>query len=241
MTIKLFIGTSPNGEDRDIEMTYEYSIKKNTSADIDITWMKISSNKDDIWGGWDTSLWFTPFSGFRWAIPHACNFEGIAIYTDVDMINFKDIEELAKTDLKGRPFAARKGKRFGGYELCVMVIDCEKAKKYIWDIERLKNNPNSHEWHRNRISGFSRLITPLNPLWNCLDGEKVDINDIYQLHYTKMASQPWKPAWFNGENEKHARDDIEKIYWDMKEEAIQNGCKPAPFPEQPIEYKIIGQ
>ena len=56
-----------------------------------------------------------------------------------------------------------------------------------------------------------------------------------------MASQPWQPSWFKGENEEHARDDIVKLYWDTKEEAIRNGWKPRPLPENPVEYKIIGQ
>ena len=39
-------------------------------------------------------MWATPFSVFRWAIPHVCNFEGKAIYMDVDMIARDDIAKL---------------------------------------------------------------------------------------------------------------------------------------------------
>ena len=134
MSLNIFIGTSPNGEDSEIEKVYEYTLLKNTQSNLSITWMKLN-NQLDIWSGWNTKKWFTPFSGFRWAIPHACNFEGRAIYTDVDMINLRDIKELYEIDLQGKPFAARKGLRWG-HELCVMVIDCNKAKEYVW---KLKN------------------------------------------------------------------------------------------------------
>ena len=92
--VKLFIGTSSNGEDALAEMAYEYSLRKNTESNVDIVWMKQTNDKDDFWHGWDSSRWSTPFSGFRWAIPEYCNFKGRAIYTDVDMINLRDISDL---------------------------------------------------------------------------------------------------------------------------------------------------
>ena len=123
MTINIFIGTSANGEDQVAEMVYEYSLRKNTDADININWMRLNHDKDSFWGGWNTSIWSTPFSGFRWAIPEFQNFKGKAIYTDVDMINFRDIKDLYETDLEGKPFGCKKGTRFGSHEVCVMLID----------------------------------------------------------------------------------------------------------------------
>ena len=67
--VKLFIGTSSNGEDALVEMAYEYSLRKNTESDIDIVWMQQTNDDKDFWGGWDSSRWSTPFSGVRWAIP----------------------------------------------------------------------------------------------------------------------------------------------------------------------------
>ena len=89
--VRIFIGTSANGEDAEAEMTYEYSLRKNTNREVEITWMKQTHDTSSIWGGWQTERWSTPFSGYRWAIPEACGFEGRAIYTDCDMINFRDI------------------------------------------------------------------------------------------------------------------------------------------------------
>ena len=46
----------------------------------------------------------TPFTCYRYAIPHMMNFKGRALYTDVDMINFRDIGALFDTDLQGKAF-----------------------------------------------------------------------------------------------------------------------------------------
>ena len=122
--IRIFIGTSANNEDSDAEMVLEYSLRKNSSRELMITWMRQTHDESSIWGGWQTQRWSTPFSGFRWAIPEACGFSGRAIYMDVDQVNLRDIADLHNTPLQGRPCAARPGVRFGGHEFCVMLIDC---------------------------------------------------------------------------------------------------------------------
>jgi hypothetical protein len=235
MSIPIFIGTSPNGEDGDIERIYEYSLRKNSSQDLHIKWMQLENNSKSIWGGWNTSRWFTPFSGLRWAIPHACNFKGRAIYTDVDMINFKDINDLYTLDMEGKPFAARKGLRFGGHELCVMLIDCEKAKDLIWGLKKLKKRSDSHSYHRDLISKNPDLIKTIDPRWNCMDGEDRPLSDIYQAHFTNMSSQPWHPSWYKGVNTPHKRPDLVEKYF-----SIQQACNDAGVPESNIrEEKVL--
>jgi lipopolysaccharide biosynthesis glycosyltransferase len=238
MAIKIFIGSSPNGEDREIERIYEYSLRKHCTEPLDIEWMKIDKDESNIWGGWNTSKWFTPFSGFRWAIPHFCNYEGKAIYTDVDMINFRDIKDLYYMDMNDKPFAAREGKRWG-YEFCVMVIDCAKAKEHIWDIEKLKNNEQSHSFHRKKFAESNDLIQPIDKRWNCLDGEDLQLSEIYQLHFTNMSTQPWKPTWYEGETQKHQRDDIIEIYSKLREECELEGIKLKEIPDDPIDFNIL--
>jgi len=241
MTIKIFIGTSPNGEDKEIEEIYEHTLRENSKENIEIHWMKLSNDKNSIWGGWNTTKWFTPFSGLRWAIPHACNFEGKAIYTDVDMINFKDIKELFNLELKGKPFAARKGPRWG-HELCVMLIDCQLAKKYIWDIEKLKRRKDSHSFHRNLIASNPMLIQEIDSRWNCLDGEDRKIEDIYQLHFTNMSSQPWSPIWYKGEKTPHSRKDIIEKYNELKSiinSKKKGGAEPVLDDKEIVDYEIL--
>ena len=240
--IRMFIGSSSNGEDCTIEAAYEYSLRKHTDEEIDITWMRQTPDIDDVWYHNNTERWSTPFSGYRWFIPEHCNFEGRAIYTDCDMINFKDINELWETDLKGKPIAARKGVRFGGHEFCVMVIDCEAIKDHLIPISRQKNIAEYHHRMIGLFSGNEDLVEELDPRWNCLDGEDYEIDDIWHLHYTNMATQPWQPEWYVGPKKEHPRKDIERLYYNWTKEATTIGGYGLYEPGRVIEdYDIIGQ
>ena len=151
MATRIFIGTSPNGYDAEIEMIYEYSLRKHCESEIDINWMRLTNDKNDFWSDWRTKKWFTPFSGFRWGIPEFCDFNGRVIYTDVDMINFRDISHLFNTKLNGKPFGfvwdaqqdnGKKGADLGvprGWWCdSVMLFDCEKAKPYMDSIKDME-------------------------------------------------------------------------------------------------------
>jgi hypothetical protein len=221
--IRLFIGTSSNGEDNYIEAVYEYTLRKNCTDDLDIVWMRQTHDQESYWHGFQTKKWPTPFSGYRWAIPEYCNFEGRAIYTDVDMINFRDIKELWETPLDGKPIAARTGTRFGGYEFCVMVLDCNKMKDVVIPINRQRSMEEYHQRCIGRFSGNHDLVAKLDPRWNTLDGDGREVSDIYQLHWTKMATQPWKPKWFTGVPDSHPRKDLVKLLTSLSKEAETGG------------------
>lgn len=239
--MRIFIGSSANGEDAEIEAVYEYTLRKNTDRDLEIVWMRQTHDEYDFWYGFNTHNWPTPFSGYRWAIPEYCEYEGKAIYTDVDMINFRDIGDLWDTDLKGRPFAARRGTRFGGHEFCVMVIDCAAARDVLIPVDRQCEIGNYHQRCISQFSGNERYVTEIDPRWNCLDGEDLAIEDMYQLHWTRMATQPWKPAWFRGITDEHPRRDLVELFEQLKVEAAENGYVPNA-PTNPYgQYDIIGQ
>ena len=42
--IKMFVGSSSKGEDKDIEIAYEHSINKNCSEEVKIEWMRQSDD-----------------------------------------------------------------------------------------------------------------------------------------------------------------------------------------------------
>lgn len=221
--VRIFIGSSSNGEDAPIEVAYEYSLRQHCSRELDITWMRQSTNHSDPWGLWQAERWSTPFSGFRWGIPEVCGFEGRAIYTDCDMINLRDIAELVDIDMQGKPIAARRGSRFGGHEFCVMVFDCAEFRKHAVPIGRMRTDPGAHHRMISTFSGKTDLVTDIDPRWNCLDGEDRSLDDIWQLHYTKMETQPWQPGWFTGEPKTHARPDIAQVYYEWNAKANGNG------------------
>jgi hypothetical protein len=238
--IRIFIGTSANNEDSEAEMVLEYSLKKNTTHPLEITWMRQTKDENSIWGGWRTPHWSTPFSGFRWAIPEACNFHGKAIYMDVDQVNLRDIADLYSTPMAGLPLAARRGKRFGGHEFCVVLFDCERMADFLMPVSRMKPNPEAHHRYVNMFSG-SELVLDLDPRWNCHDGDGLPIEDIWHLHYTKMETQPWRPTWFTGKVEEHPRQDLVKFWHDMRAEAVLNGCAPVLNNDTFGQYNIIGR
>lgn len=237
-TIRMFIGTSANGEDADAEMVYQESLRQHLSGSLDITWMRLNNDPDSIWGEWNTSRWPTPFSGFRWAIPEACGFKGRAIYTDVDMINFRDIRELWNTDMQGKSIMARRGKRFGGHEFCVMLIDCEKLGELLMPVSRMKVLPDTHFRYIQQFSGNSEYVGDLDSCWNVLDGEDYQEDDMWILHFTCMGSQPWSPAWYRGPAMMHKRPELCNLWRKMRDEL---NAENAPKQRPNIDYAAYGQ
>lgn len=243
MTIRMFIGSSSNGEDKTIEAAYENSLRKNCSEELDIVWMRQTHDETSFWHGFETHTWPTPFSGFRWAIAEYCNFEGRAIYTDCDMINYRDMKELWETDMEGKPLAARKGNRFGGHEFCVTLIDCEAFQPYTIPVGRHRRLSETHQRNIRRFSGNDELVKELDPRWNCLDGEDYDLNDIWQLHFTNMATQPWQPSWYTGNPMPHPRQDVVEAYQTALAEAVEAGYDPESYiPNQLFgDHGVIGR
>ena len=238
--IKLFIGTSSNGEDAKIEMAYEHSLRKNTDREVEIEWMRQTTDADSYWHGWADKNWSTPFSGYRWGIPERCGFKGRAIYTDVDMINLKDIGELFDTPIPDDKWMlARDGKRFGGKEFCVILFD---NAKFGNDAMPLVNKwKHVDTAHHQFIQLFiqQNLVGDLDPRWNSHDG---DTNEIWQLHYTHMPTQPWQPAWFTGEIQDHPRPDLVELYHQTYAEAEAAGYNIEDYAvNRGVNYGIIGK
>ena len=237
--IRIFIGSSSMGEDKDIEKVYVQSIKENASREVDITFMRQTGNDNDFWYNPSTVRWSTPFSGYRWFIPEACEFKGRAIYTDCDMINFRDMAELIDTDMEGKPIAARPGTRFGGHEFCVMVFDCAKMEEHVVPVRRQRFMEDFHHRMIQKFSGNSNLVKDLDPRWNSLDGDTGNVfgDEIYQLHYTNMATQPWKPGWYTGQPQDHPRKDLVDEFYRRLETAPDLGITY----EEVVDYGIIGR
>ena len=87
------------------------------------------------------------------------------------------------------------------------------------------------------------LVGDLDPRWNCHDGDDLDIDDIWHLHYTNMATQPWRPNWYTGESMEHPRKDLVKLFWDTLEEAKQAGytLRERATAQNKFVYNFIGK
>lgn len=133
----------------------------------------------------------TPFSFQRFLIPQVCEYQGVAIYLDSDMLVFKDIVGLWR-----RPFGlanvltsyvdSASGRK---PQFSVMLMDCNQLDWSIQDIvDRLDAGELSYEqlMYECALASASDVI---EPDWNSLEAYKEGRTAL--LHYTDMNTQPW--------------------------------------------------
>jgi hypothetical protein len=243
MTIRIFIGTPSNNEDLESQAVLEYTLREHASEELDITWMKLSRDPASFWysaplknEGWLTRGWATPFSAFRWGIPAACNFEGRAIYLDIDMIVMADIAQLWNTKFMSGSFVIAKNES----TFCCSLFDCARARKHLPPIERIKREYACYAHLRRDFRPGQVQYFPNGQNWNCLDGEKyADINDpeIKIVHCTAIPTQPQlkyalqrlgrvgQKHWYAhvGRIKPHPRKDITALFDRKLQEATSNG------------------
>lgn len=222
MTIKVFVGCAANHEDAESQAVLEYTLRKHTKQNVAIYWMRLSRDPAspfysdlDKGAGWNTSKWATPFSGFRWAVPELCDFKGRALYIDSDMIFMADVQELFDQPINGVALIK------GGNRSCVMLWDCAAAVSFVLPLCELQRIAAQHNLMRSSIAKVSSVF---QGNWNCLDGEKLHLNDIKLLHYTSMPHQPHLNRarvrlankglkhWFDGIVTTHWRQDVIDLF-----------------------------
>jgi hypothetical protein len=183
----------------EFQAVVHYSLQRHASEPLQIEWMRLSRDPASCWfadpqakRGWRTTGWATPFSALRWGIPAACNFEGKAIYMDLDMIAKADIAELWNQDVPDGFAMVSKPEA-----ICVTLYDCAKMKALLPPIDDIKLRPGYYREVRNRVIRSGKIKRYRNN-WNCLDmrrdtgGEYASINDpdIKILHFTRIPTQP---------------------------------------------------
>jgi hypothetical protein len=237
--IRIFVGCSANGEDAEAQGMLEYTLRRYVSQPIELNWMMLSKDPTSPWysnpaknEGWNTVGWATPFSAFRWGIPHVCNYEGRAIYMDVDMVARDDIANLWEQEIpKGKVILTKDEKHS-----CVILFDCEKIKPIIPAFDRLRRTEGMYRSIRNNIGTHAGRFSGN---WNCLDGESYKTladPDIKVIHFTKVETQPhlkWalprlKEAGMSHWNRQaqgmpHARPDVQPLVDRIWKEAQEAG------------------
>jgi len=208
--IKIFVGCSANGEDAEAQAMLEYTLRQHhRDNDIELTWMMLSRDPASPWysdpakrGGWNTKGWATPFSAFRWAIPHVCDFQGKAIYMDVDKIFMADVSELWKQDIPENRCMLTKDEKHS----CVILWDCAKAQRFIANYKMIRE---VEGFYRNIRRNIGNAATKFSGNWNCLDGENyatLTDPDIKIIHFTKVETQPhlkWALPRLKAQGKKH--------------------------------------
>lgn len=223
--IRVFVGCAPAGEDAESLAVLEYTLRRQCSQPVEITWMMVSDDPASVWGGWNTAGWATPFSGLRWAIPEACGYRGRAIYMDCDVILRADIAELWTQRIPPGAMALVRGEGLEGGKLrtCVMLMDCAAFRRWPFPIPVLKASANPQgtvmRWFKdNRVR-----LAAFEGAWNCLDlkGHGLDDPAVKLIHYSQMAHQPHlkyaarrlaaqgRRHWYDGETAPHWRPELE--------------------------------
>lgn len=260
--IRIFVGCSANGEDAEAAAMLEYSLRKYASDRLEINWMKLSRDPSSPWysnpakrEGWNTVGWATPFSAFRWAIPHVCGYQGKGIYMDVDMVALDDIAKLNSQPIP--PGKAILGKSNGNsFHHCVMVFDCAAIKPMLPSFDQLRTREGMYRNVRNNVTS---VMAPFKNNWNCHDGEKyatLTDPDIKVLHFTKVETQPhlkwalprlknsgrmhWNAHTLKSQTSAlpHARADVQPYVDKLWEEAQAAGYKVEDY--EPAEHERFG-
>ena len=253
--IRVFVGCAANNDDLESMAVLEWSLRKHTSRPLEITWMQLSRDPaspfySDGPHGWQTRFWTTPFSGFRWAVPELCGFEGQAIYTDSDVIFRADIAELWNQPIPAGKMVIAKG----GQRLCVSKWDCAAAEKSLPPLTELQGDPRSHRSLMRWIADSPTLVEPFHDGdWNTLDLEPFDLASprVKALHCTGIPTQPQLRHalprlareggrhWFGGVARRHPRPEVERLFDKLLAEATAHGFGIERYRREPFgEYNI---
>jgi hypothetical protein len=206
-TIRLFVGTSPNGEDYEAEAVLEFTARSLSSLPIEITWMRQA--KAGTWSGWKCASGRTPFSHFRWGIPAACGFKGRAIYTDVDFIIRADLAELWRQLIPGVLLAKKSRKPGGKIKTCCMLFDCARARGHVPTLEQLRAMPDPQGTLTKYFQSRGDLVDAYEGDWNAIDLNGYDtLRDprVKAIHYSRMEHQlhlPHAIARLRGQHQSH--------------------------------------
>jgi len=187
-TIRVFIGTDGDFH-QDAEKVIEYSIHTNTKEPVEVNFIR---------PGWKTPP--TGFSSHRYLIPSLCNYEGYAIYLDVDMLVLGDLRELWDYRTEGRWCITNFDPK--GLRDEVSVIDCSAFQNIPLDDLRTNQGKTIG---KNAVK--SKFLINIPSTWNeqrlCTDADKYSIcssgscdgrmGETKLIHYTNLQAQPWCP------------------------------------------------
>lgn len=235
-TVRIFAGTSPNGEDYEAEAVFAFSLAKHSSLPVDITWMRQS--KKGPYSGWRCARNRTPFSGFRWSGPAMCDFKGRSLYADVDVIWCADIAQLWNQDIAGVLVCRKSKKIHGKLKTCVTLFDNERANGHVPTLDDLKKM----EDPQGTLSKYFQMRDELTGNyadgdWNSLDlgGYELDDPRVKAIHYTRMEHQlhlkhaiprlkaQGKSHWYTGPVFAHPRPELQARFDHLLEEAKSAG------------------
>lgn len=218
--LRVFVGTSPGGQDAEACAALEASIRRRASIPLDIRYLTTEREQ-----GWDTSAWSTPWTALRWAVPELCGFEGRAVYFDCPSIVLADVAELALASIPRRAMmlARREGRNL--LTSCI-VFDCAEAEKYLKPISAMREDPGAHHAVGALLDRRPPLVAPLPGGWGYSDAAAAkDLTAAASIHFGSPYTQPHlvhadrrliregRKHWFDEVRLPHYSDKLAVMWW----------------------------
>ena len=160
--------------------------------------------------GYISGFWITGFTNYRFAIPYFSDYQGRAIYNDVDQVWLTDPAELFDRDMGGAGFLS-----INDQDSSVMLIDCKRMAG-VWSRENVLRTTRKRIEARARAAG---LWGPMEGKYNARDAEYVP-GESACVHFTTLHTQPWRPFpdWFV-----YHRNPTGSLWFDLENEANREG------------------
>ena len=185
--IRLFVGTSANNEDLEAECVLEYTARKHCSRPLEITWMRQAASGP--WSGWASSATGrTPFTAFRWSLPAVRQWNGRAIYSDVDFFFTGDLGEVWAQPIPG---VALVRNPTGKLSTSFIVFDCARARGHVPTLEQLRAMPDAHDAMLKYFRAHPELLAATEGNWDCPDLKGASLGDpqLKAVHFTRIETQ----------------------------------------------------
>lgn len=241
--IRLFVGTSAGNEDLEAEMVLDYSARQHCSMDLEITWMRQAAAGP--WSGWTCGSGRTPFTHFRWSVPAVCEYQGRALYTDVDFLFVADLAELWNQPI---PNVALVRNATGKLSTSCILFDCPKAKGHVPGLKQLRKMPDAHGTLLNYFRAHPELLSACEGNWDCGDLKGYVLGDprVKAVHYTRIETQlhlrhamrrlkaEGRRHWYTGEVFDHPRHELVALFDRLYHEAGEAGYSAERYRVQPF-------
>lgn len=240
--LRVFVGTSPGGEDAEACIVFEHTLRRASSVPLDIYYMALSRQEGALTHGWRTAGWTTPWTGLRWAVPEMCEWSGRAVYFDCTTIVRGDVADLARAEFPAGSsvLVRREGSRV--LTGC-LVWECARAKKWLPSITDMRIDPAAHQRNCATLASRRSLMGDLPAGWGLRDIDfsrepaivtgSVNCANTYMYPHARHALRRLRPEgrthWFTGTRVPHFCSRLTQLFDEEYGDATTAGYVPSGY------------
>ena len=169
--VRVFVGTSPSGEDAEACMALEHSLRTRASVPVEIEWARLSHDPASPFSGWRTERWGSPWTALRWAVPAACGWRGRAVYFDCPQLVLGDVAALARAPMPAGAFVLLRRPGGASIETACLVFDCAEAHRHLPSLAQMRGDVGAHQEVGHLLERRWRLAGTLPAGWGIADAD----------------------------------------------------------------------